>query len=416
VSIVAQVASALDAAHESGLLHRDVKPANVLLTGTPGTEFAYLADFGIARAIDGSRDSALTATGATVGTLGYMAPERFLGDRVDHRADVYSLACVLVELLTGHLPFAGTGPALMHAHMAAEPPAPSRLRAQIPAGLDEVIARGMAKRPDNRYSSAGAFAAAATLAVQPVAVGAAPDLHTVVPLRGAFGAPSGPTYVPTAYPPTAHAAYAVAHGPVAPVAPSPSRRWPLVTAAAAVVVALGVVGAVLLGRGETITEPPVRGGVVVAGSSSTPTATPTPTPEPDPAAALLTQLNGSGYVESSCVSVTTTDGAVAQLDCDTIDPSVPAVVFQQFDDTAAYDASLRAVANGTSGEPTDCASGGAAQESFAGYDLSCGWTTLADGTAVYVIAWGSPTSLVQGFVGGVDSAAVWNWWLVHTPF
>ncbi|WP_300009689.1 serine/threonine-protein kinase [Pseudonocardia sp.] len=419
VSIVAQVASALDAAHGSGLLHRDVKPANVLVTGTPGGEFAYLADFGIARAVDGSGDAALTATGATVGTLGYMAPERFLGDRVDHRADVYALACVLVELLTGQLPFAGTGPALMHAHMAAEPPAPSRLRAQVPAGLDEVVARGMAKRPDNRYASAGAFAAAATQAVAPVAVGAAPDLHTVVPLRGAFGAPpapSGPTpyatHVPTAYPPTAHAPYPAppARGPAAPAAPSP-RRWPLLTAAAAAAVALGVAAAVAPWPGETITEPPPGGGVVVTGSSGT-----TATAEPDPTAALLARINGDGYVESSCTQATTTDGAVAQVDCDTTDPAVPAVVFQQFGDTATYDASLLAVANGTTGEPVDCASGGASQETFAGYDLSCGWTTLADGTGVYVIAWGSPTSQVQGLVGGVDPAAVWNWWLVHTPF
>ncbi|MBW0091052.1 serine/threonine protein kinase, partial [Pseudonocardia sp. KRD-188] len=194
VALVAQVASALDAAHASGLLHRDVKPANVLVTG----DFAYLADFGVARAVDGSRDSALTATGATVGTLGYMAPERFLGDRVDHRSDVYALACVLVELLTGRGPFAGvSGPALMHAHLSTEPPAPSRTVPGVPPALDAVIARGMAKNPEHRYGSAGELAAAATAAVTGAASTSAPS--TSAPSTATPGTqvhPGGPTAVP----------------------------------------------------------------------------------------------------------------------------------------------------------------------------------------------------------------------------
>ncbi|MCX6467434.1 MAG: serine/threonine-protein kinase, partial [Pseudonocardiales bacterium] len=195
VAIVAQVASALDAAHAAGLLHRDVKPANVLLTGPLGAEFAYLADFGVARAVDG--EGSLTATGATVGTLGYMAPERFLGGRVDHRADVYSLTCVLAELLDGAPPFRGTGPVLMHAHLTLAPP--RSLRADVPAALADVIALGMAKRPEDRQATAGAFAAAAAAALAPVPalVGAVaePVSHTVLalPPGPGFGpAPSGP--------------------------------------------------------------------------------------------------------------------------------------------------------------------------------------------------------------------------------
>ncbi|HET9255197.1 MAG TPA: serine/threonine-protein kinase, partial [Pseudonocardiaceae bacterium] len=111
VGIIEQVASALDDAHAEGLAHRDVKPSNVLLTGN---DFAYLADFGVARAVSGG--TALTVTGATVGTLAYMAPERFQDQPGDHLADVYALGCVLYEALTGSPPFGGQGlAALMYA-------------------------------------------------------------------------------------------------------------------------------------------------------------------------------------------------------------------------------------------------------------------------------------------------------------
>ncbi|MHA6783826.1 protein kinase domain-containing protein [Pseudonocardia saturnea] len=427
VSVVAQVASALDAAHASGLLHRDVKPANVLLSG----DFAYLADFGVARAIDGSRDSALTATGATVGTLGYMAPERFLGDHVDHRADVYALACVLVELLTGRPPFAAvSGPALMHAHMAADAPSVSRTVAGVPAALDEVVARGMAKRPEDRYATAGALAAAATaaLAVPVPAPRRAAETRLVgaaahhpgwpadpwSPAHPGYASgpqPSGPTlYGAPAYAPQPHGAAAYAP----PVAP---RRKPWVAAvAAAAVVALAVAaGVVLWPRGEVITEPR-QPEVVVTGPTSTPPTSTTVPPTTQPAATLLTRLNGQGYDPGSCVDAQRTDGAVEQIQCDTTDPGARVVVFQQFGDATTYTGSLATVDGQTDGEATDCSAGGDFSGTFAGYDIVCGHAALDDGTPVYVIGWGSPSSLVQGFVAGSDPAAVWNWWLVNTPF
>ncbi|MEU2040200.1 protein kinase domain-containing protein [Nocardia niwae] len=159
VDVIAQAAEALDAAHAAGLVHRDVKPGNILLH-TSG--FVYLIDFGIARAADGT---ALTATGLVVGTLGYMAPERFTGT-VDARSDVYSLACVLYETLTGQPPYGAGDPAQqMRAHLMTEPPRASRAVGGIPAELDDVIAQGMAKEPDARYGSAGEFAAAASTAL-----------------------------------------------------------------------------------------------------------------------------------------------------------------------------------------------------------------------------------------------------------
>jgi serine/threonine-protein kinase len=158
VALIGQVADALDAAHEDGLVHRDVKPSNVLVTPA---DFVYVVDFGIARSI-GTAGTALTMTGAAVGTLDYMAPERFTMGGIDARTDVYSLACVLYEVLTGSRPFTGNDlPSLMYAHLYTEPPQPSRVVANLPAALDAVIARGMAKRPEDRHPSAGALARAA---------------------------------------------------------------------------------------------------------------------------------------------------------------------------------------------------------------------------------------------------------------
>lgn len=167
VGVIGQVAEALDAAHAVGMVHRDIKPSNVLIAQSGGVsngaELVYLGDFGIARAMAGA--TSLTVTGATVGTLAYMAPERFLRDG-DHRVDVYSLACVLFETLTGRAPFTGEGlPQLMFAHVNLPPPRPSEHSPGIPVCLDEVVARGMAKDPDQRYSTAGKLAAAARTAL-----------------------------------------------------------------------------------------------------------------------------------------------------------------------------------------------------------------------------------------------------------
>ncbi|HEX4172483.1 MAG TPA: serine/threonine-protein kinase, partial [Acetobacteraceae bacterium] len=148
--ITAQVASALDAAHAEGLVHRDVKPENVLLTHD---DFAYLVDFGIAHA---GGDASVTASGSLVGSCTYMATERFTGGHVGAQADVYSLACVLYECLTGRPPFdCEELPQLMAAHMFSPPPRPSIMRRGISRAFDDVIAGGMAKQPAARFSSAG---------------------------------------------------------------------------------------------------------------------------------------------------------------------------------------------------------------------------------------------------------------------
>jgi serine/threonine kinase PknH len=159
VNILEQLAAALDAAHAAGLVHRDVKPSNALVTGQ---DFAYLIDFGIAHSATGTK---LTSAGMIMGTLTYMAPERFDGV-VDARSDIYALACVLHECLTGNQPYPGDSmQQQLNAHLNMDPPRPSERRADLPAGFDDVIAAGMAKDPDERYQTAHELAAAARQAL-----------------------------------------------------------------------------------------------------------------------------------------------------------------------------------------------------------------------------------------------------------
>lgn len=161
VSIIGQVASALDDAHANGLIHRDIKPENVLLTST---DFAYLVDFGIAH---GGGEASVTSTGLVVGSSAYMAPERFNGDRGGPASDIYSLACLLYETLTGRAPYeAGDVRQVWSAHMFAPPPRPSIMRRGISRAFDDVIARGMAKQPQDRYATAGELARAAAAALE----------------------------------------------------------------------------------------------------------------------------------------------------------------------------------------------------------------------------------------------------------
>lgn len=158
VAVIGQIAAALDAAHAEGLVHRDVKPSNILVAED---DFAYLIDFGIARS-DG--DTTLTATGAMIGTFAYMAPERLTDDDSGVPSDVYSLTCVLYECLTGAKPYTGESvQRQIAAHLNEKPPRPSATG--IPAAFDGVIAKGLAKKPAGRYGSAGELAAAARRAL-----------------------------------------------------------------------------------------------------------------------------------------------------------------------------------------------------------------------------------------------------------
>jgi serine/threonine-protein kinase len=259
VHLVAQVAGALDAAHRDGLVHRDVKPSNVLVTAD---QHVYLTDFGIARSTDAT---ALTGTGAAVGTIHYMAPERFLLGRVDRRVDVYSLGCLLHEALTGRRPYPGDEiAAQMYAHVHLPVPRPSALVPGLPAALDAVVARAMAKDPAHRFDTAGALAGAARAAL--TATAADPRAHPGDTLHATTPLGPGTTTGPGD----------------APRNPWRRRAFAAGGVAAASLVAAGVAVAAL------VTQPPAAGPVAAAGPAAPATAAappPAPTsPAPDPGA------------------------------------------------------------------------------------------------------------------------------------
>ena len=152
MQVITAVAEAVDAAHAAGIVHRDVKPANVLLD--PGPE-VFLGDFGLARDPDAA---ALTLPGQVIGTLDYMAPEHLEAEGVGPAADIYAFTCLAVETLTGEVPYTrATDAAVMYAHVIEDPPSVSARRPELPAALDDVIAAGMAKDPEDRPPTARAL-------------------------------------------------------------------------------------------------------------------------------------------------------------------------------------------------------------------------------------------------------------------
>jgi serine/threonine protein kinase len=219
VRIVSKVSSALDYAHRHDLLHRDVKPANILLaagTDVDEGEMVFLSDFGVAKAIGGSVDQAasLTSTGSVVATLGYASPEQIQGHRLDHRADIYALGCVLYELLTGSVPYpAGSVAALIYAHLYAPPPRPTVRVPSLERAFDDVVAKAMATDPDDRYFSCRALAVAAQQALSAPSAGS----H-----RRGWPDQGSPIIVTTA--PEATAYPLPVHGEPQPVAGLPGTR------------------------------------------------------------------------------------------------------------------------------------------------------------------------------------------------
>lgn len=259
VAVVRQIAAALNAAHAAGLIHRDVKPANILLGAD---DFACLVDFGLANA---ALDAKLTSTGFTVGTFAYMAPERLsAGGEIDRRVDVYALACVLYECLTGSQPYSGDIPALISAHITAPIPRPTEHRPGIPATFDDVIARGMAKSAGDRYATIIELADAAR------------DAITVPIPRPTPSPPTLPATEQAPHPPTQRAGNRVTAKPVPPpqpIRPTPTRAGGISrrTAIALIVGAVALVAVIALAIG-------IPALVKQRPSESSPTSSSPPTP------------------------------------------------------------------------------------------------------------------------------------------
>jgi len=230
--IVAGVAAALDAAHARGLVHRDVKPANVLLVPHEDEDQVYLTDFGVAKHLAAS--ASLTATGEVLGTLDYIAPEQIEGLGATARSDVYALGCLLFQVLTGRVPFPHDTPtAKIAAHLTAAPPAPS-MAGPTPPSLDAVVLRAMAKRPEERFPTAGELGRAALAAVaspapitEPTEVGSVDFAPTGTILTSAHRPTAAQEPLPPPPPPPPAAGGLVAGdplgGPVAAPPPPPPR-------------------------------------------------------------------------------------------------------------------------------------------------------------------------------------------------
>lgn len=371
VAIVRQIASALDAAHAAGVTHRDVKPENILVTAD---DFAYLVDFGIANA---ATDDTLTEQGSAIGTFAYMAPERFTGAEVTFKADVYALACVLHECLTGTKPFrTDSVSVVITAHLMEPPPRPSMLLPGVPPALDAVVARGMAKNPEDRFATAGDLARAAE--------------------TGPVGAPGQPA-------------------PEAPVSAAPPKRrgWVVGAALAAVVVLVAAVAATW-----TLREP-----ATPMNATQTITRTVTSTPKTQvsapsqatltPALRRLLMAVPAGYVSCDPVRPPAT-GALATVQCgQNLKPGGPASAFYSLYQTvdALDDAFQQTIEEDTVQE----CPGGTPSPGTWDYDstpdqvegsVACG--TYEDGPE---LIWTKSSDLMLGIAQGDSLDTLHQWWV-----
>ncbi len=242
LDVLTQIVDALEAAHEKGVVHRDLKPDNIVIDERGESVRVKLLDFGIAKLADSDASVPKTRSGVAMGTAGYMSPEQARGKNVDHRTDIYALGCLAYEMLLGRLPFvADTAIDILAMHLAAAPPAPRTLWATMPVGLERILLQMLSKEPDGRPSllQVRALFDAAQRSITPT-----------------MGVPSGPR-------------------------PQPQRRWTswlIGGGVAAVVIASGVTGYVTTGRHEV----PVVSAPAVAPPPAAPTAAPTAPPSAPP--------------------------------------------------------------------------------------------------------------------------------------
>lgn len=356
VGIIGQVAKALNAAHKAGLVHRDIKPSNILIAEN---DYAYLIDFGIAKA---AGETGLTSTGATIGTWSYMAPERFSTGVAEASSDIYALACVLYQCLTGQLPFPAVAlEQIAVAHMTAAPPKPSAHESAVPEAMDAVIETGLAKDPGQRYSTTVELATAAHSAVtEPLRRASAPisqplPLPTgyVIPAsRGAansdrptdsFTASPEPLAAQLAAPTVARAAAPL--DAVPPAANSHSSRGPggrtkklfgtlaLIGGLAAIVAFAVTAGPLSSSSG---TRSSAASSTVGTSSSTWSTSIQEPTPSNDSVRQLLALVPAGDHCKEE-YNAQHDEGVLAKVDCAEIAGQVTVLHYQLLSDQAALD-------------------------------------------------------------------------------
>jgi serine/threonine-protein kinase len=375
VGLVRQIAAALDAAHDAGVMHRDVKPENILVTRDG---FAYLVDFGIASA---ATDHTLTEKGTAIGTYAYMAPERFSSDPVTYRADIYALACVLHQCLTGSQPYRTDSLSmLITAHLIQPAPRPSQVRPGVPPAFDAVVEKGMAKRAEDRYASAGELARAAEAAVGP------PDS--------------------SAYPTVAAAAFA-------PPPPRGRRRPLVIGGAAALVVVVALAGVVtwLVARSPgnasgmsetlTITRTVARGprAPIETTAALTPHERKLLSLVPDSAACTPNKLWSDALAAVDCAPASTDDGHGSAFYALFGDPDT---LENQFQSVIADD--VLTACPGADDSPTNWNYDDGSDDAEG--SLACG---AFDGTAD--IVWTRTADLLLGSAAGTDLSRLYDWWV-----
>ncbi|MGE0216317.1 serine/threonine-protein kinase [Mycolicibacterium sp.] len=456
VAIVRQIAAALDAAHASGIMHRDVKPENILITRD---DFAYLVDFGIANA---ATDEKLTELGTAVGTYAYMAPERFTSDEITHRADVYALTCVLHECLTGSQPFTGDSVGVViTAHLNQPVPRPSVVRSGVPDALDQVIARGMAKQPEDRFASAGELATAATEALTrpeqdqaatilqrsqaatmqaplpptpppppgtPPSYAAAPPPNMPPPPPGQHtGYPSPPPGQHSGFqspPPPPPPGWAPPPGPSGGKGKSPVIA--LVAAAAVFVVVLGALGIWWLVKPDESTSGPVATRTSTTAAPTTTrsreptrrprTTTSAPPPAQDYDAQLMALLSG-GHDSSNCEPVNPpAGGALATVDCGPVNtgPGPSSTRYSLFPDQGTLDDGFEQAINVNS-ELLECPGSGVESPTTWHYtdtpDEEAGQIACGTYNDTPDLVWTNNDGYVLADAQGPDLAELHEWWL-----
>jgi serine/threonine-protein kinase len=430
VAIVRQIASALDAAHAAGVLHRDVKPANILLTSD---DFAYLVDFGIANAVT---EEKLTQLGEVLGTWAYMAPERFRGnDKVTRGADVYALTCVLYECVTGSPPYRGSQANLMIAHLTQPIPRPSWLCPGIPSTFDQVILRGMAKYPDDRYASAGDLARAAHDALSTSDRDRADRIlhlsQAASPRAAASPTPQPPSVTGA---PTATPAHGFPHAPPFPVGggrlgppairPSPTPRptrnghtpWIWVAASAVAVVAvLGGVGIWLHNRPRPpnfVSEP--KNSSTTTTTPATPTQFTTATATPDASdESRLMRLVPRGY---KCESENPPfPGALASVGCDVHvaggSPSINGLIYSLYADSVTLKSSFYELIEGD--KLVSCQGATAAPSDWhrsANPSVRLGMIGCGTHDDKPEVVWTNDSNNLIGIAQGDNLDQVYKWW------
>jgi predicted Ser/Thr protein kinase len=433
VTVVSQLASALDAAHDAGVTHRDIKPENILVAPD---DFVYLLDFGIATA---ATDVRMTQMGSAVGTWRYMAPERFSDAEVSSRADVYSLACVLFECLTGHPPYRATSAcALISAHAMAPIPRASVLQPGIPQAFDAVIARGMAKRPEDRYASAGQLALAArqSLSAADEQFGALTGSQAYPPPTEAWTQTgpghAAPVSVPTPARPDLGGSRTLPRPVPAPAGTGPSpqgghpgtgalhlrnaRKMPC--AAASVIVAILAAAGLWSGmRSNPSPTPAPR-------AASAPEIVTTPTPAADVLTGdaltrLLSQVP-AGYPANACKPFMPPKDALARVLCekDTDPGGPPRAIYSVFPDAST----LRQFFNGVLRPDimTDCPSGKKSPSNWrrASNSKARGMVFCAIEQGSPMLVWTNEDELMVGLVEGDSRGTsldeLYRWWNKHS--